>query len=746
MPLSKEDFRDKSLERIKDSSGFCGKFHQSARDDFAFVAGDQWTPEDKAKMETRKRPVVVFNYSEKMVDAVCGSEVSNRQEATYHSRTMGSDPLAEMMTYAAKWVRDECQAEDEETDAFRDALICGMGWTETKMDYSEDPNGMPIVSRIDPIEMRWDPAAIKPGLSDRRWDAQGVWMDNQLITLRWPDAVAASAGDDTTDGMLQHIQEGNRYRDDDATDEDQNDRRVDQTLVWSMQCVENEPYYRVEDGQGGIQDVDVKLFGKIRKKLDEVGLKYIRSWKRVYYHGFMSGDGLGTVYQFGPLPIQVSFTRQCITGKRDRNQNYWYGLTRVMKDPQRWANKWLSQIMYIINSNAKGGLIAESNALMDIRKAEEDWASSDKIVLLKEGGLNKIKERTMAAYPAGLAQLMEFALNSLPQVTGINLEALGLADRDQANVLEQSRKQAAYGLLAPIFDSLRRYRKNHGKLLYYFIQKFIADGRLIRVIGPGYEQVVPLMRVPDSFQFDVVVDSSPAAPDIKNQTWSALMQLIPSMLKAGMPIPPTLLSYAPIPTQLATQWQQFLAQAQQQGPNPQQLQQQLQQMGEQMQQLQQENMSLKQDNSDKMVKANQEAMESQAKMRREDAMANAEIVRKNRQMQADLLLKGIQIDGDSELQKQQFAADQSRADAAHTHQMQMADKNTTGNLRIKAAQSGVKSDKTGEVRMKVDNSEVVDALKQITGHFHDALGKVVEGMNRPKKVVRSKDGVIIGVE
>lgn len=742
MPLSQEDCRLAAVKRIQNAKAHCGEWHSAARDDYDFVAGKQWTSEDQAILEEEDRPIVTFNYSEKMIDAVCGAEVSNRQEATYKARTMGMDAVAQMMTYASRWVRDECQAADEDTDAFRDCLIAGMGWTEMKMDYSENPDGMPIMPRIDPIEMYWDPAAVKPGLVDRRWDAQAVWVDNDLLATRWPQAPSGGSGDDSEDGGLRHIQQGNRYnKDNQSANDDKDDKHVDQTLVWSYQCCENEVYYRVDDGSGKIQDIDAQMFGKIRKALDAHGLKYVRAWKKVYYHMFLTDGEDGTVLQFAPLPIQKGFTRHCITGKRDRNKNQWYGLTRVMKDPQRWANKWLAQIMYIINSNAKGGLIGETGAFKDIRKARDDWASPDRIIELNEGGINKIKEKTAATYPAGLSQLMEFALNSLPQVTGINLEALGLADRDQANVLEQSRKQAAYGLLAPIFDSLRRYRFAQGRMLFYFIQKFISDGRLIRVTGPGYEQLVPLVRAPDAFEFDVEVDSSPAAPDVKTQTWQALMQLVPAMMKAGVPVPPTILSYAPVPTELANEWQQYIQQNKQQ-VSPEQMQ----QMQQEMQKLQEENQNLKQDHSEKIIEAQTKQQQMKWEMEMKEREMEHDFMLKEMELRAKLGMQAVEIDGKMALADRD-SQNQARLQEKQTDaQLENAKKTTEGGLRIKAAQSGVRSGKDGTVKMQMDNTEVVDALNKVTTTFSDALDKIVKNMNAPKKVVRDKSGAVVGVK
>ncbi len=553
-----DKFKETALQRYQEAKRFHRNWRGGARDDFAFVAGKQWDEADSQKLKDEERPCITFNYSEKMVDAVVGAEVSSRQEITYAPRTVDDSPYAEMETNAAKWVRDEADTEDEESDAFRDALICGVGWTHTRVSYEEDPAGMLQTDRKDPLTMLWDPSSTKPAFKDRRYTFCEAFIDESQARRQWPRETLLGMDDsEKGESGFDHIQTGNRYRPEEGDDESE-DIHKDQVLVLHYECVELVPYYRVQT-EGGMVDVDVTAFANLRKGFDERGVKYVKMLKREYYNAYFTGE---IMLEASLSPTQKGFTYQAITVKRDRNKNTWYGLTRVMKDPQKWANKWLSQILHIINTNAKGGLVVEKDALLDPTKAQEDWSSPDGVVFLKEGGITKFKEKTMSSYPAGLDKLMQFALASLPQVTGINLEALGLAAREQANVLEQSRKQAAFGLLSPVFDALRRYRKLQGRILLDLMNTYISDERMIRIGGAESQQFIPLRKVPDAAKFDIIIDQSPTAPDIKRETWSVLETLIPAAMKAGMPIPPGILKYAPIPTALATEWQQASQQAQ----------------------------------------------------------------------------------------------------------------------------------------------------------------------------------------
>lgn len=716
MAISKEAFRLKAAGRIEDARRFCGKWHKTAREEFDFVAGKQWSTEDQQILDNEDRPNVTFNYSEKMIDAVAGAEVSNRQEATFKPRNMDDVNQTELWNNAARWVRDECNAEDEETDGFRDALICGMGWTFTRMDYTENKDGMPIIERDDPIEMFWDPASTKPCLADRRYHFKAVWMDNDLVAIKWPKQAINGDGNSQDSGSTGIIRTGHRYMGD--NEDDDFDRHTDQTLVWHYECVELEPFYRVETGDGNIEEIDTADFGAMKKQLDQFGLNYVKEHKKVYYRAFIADEQL---LEWGRSPTQKGFMRNCITGKRDRNKNHWYGLTRVMIDPQRWANKWLSQIMHIINSNAKGGLLAETGAFVDPRKAEEEYAMANSITFLNEGGIAKVQQKQMTAYPSGLAQLMEFALSSLPQVTGINLEALGLAGRDQANVLEQSRKQAAFGLLAPIFNSLRLYRKIQSKVLLDFIQNFISDGRMVRINGVGSEKYLPLIKAPDAIEFDIIVDQSSTAPDVKDKTWNTLMAIVPQMIKAGEPIPPDLLTYAPLPSDLIAKWQQFILQAQQ---SNQMSPQKAQQMQEQMQEMQQQ-----------IQQMTQQLQDRSGELQIQQSKVEGELNLKLKQIQGELALKEAELNGKMALQQQ----DQN-------HNMQLNTHKAQGDLKIKAAAAGVSPDRQGDISMKIDTTDIVESLKTVTTEFAGALEKLVEAMNEPKQIVRDAQGRPVGVK
>ena len=566
----------------RESDKHLAAWMKEAKDAYDLVAGHQWSEEDRAKLEEMNRPAVVFNRVGPVIDSVCGTEVNNRQQVQFIPRQAGDSGVNELLTGAAQWVRDNCDAEDEESDAFFDVCVCGLGWTETRMDYTDEQEGQVLIERVDPLSMRYDPAAKKRNLGDARWVQREEWMTKEEIESTWPES------DELIEEQGLGTDEDNITQPHDATnawlykrDAIAYDPKSGKFLVIHHQWFTLECYYRVADpSTGQVIEIDEERYEKIEEQTAKLGmqLQSVKQTRKVYKQAFISG---GTVLEKGLAPSQKGgFTFKAMTGKRDRNTNTWYGLVRSMSDPQRWSNKFFSQILHIINSNAKGGLMVEDGATDNPRKLEADWAKADSIVTFNDGAISggKVMNKPNPPYPVGPEKMMEFSIQSIRDAAGVNLEQLGQANRAQAGYLEAQRKESGMTILAGLFDSLRRYRKLQGRLLADFIKLYLSDGRLVRIVsGDGTERYIPLMRQDDTMQYDVIVDESPTSHNVKERVFGMMMQMMPTLAQMGMPVPPELIDYMPLPSGLTEKWKQQIN-AQKNDPQAQQMQQAQQQL------------------------------------------------------------------------------------------------------------------------------------------------------------------------
>ena len=573
-PETHGDLLATAKERFRASMDHSASWREQAEEDYAFVAGDQWDQVDLDAMREQLRPPVTYNRIEPMVGAVAGHEVSNRQEVRYLPREMGDVGVNELYTGAAEWARDESDAEDEESDAFFDTLVCGMGWTNTRMDWDDDPAGEIKIERIDSLEMFWDPTAKKRNLSDGRYVFRVQDKDEGDVRAEWPHFEGVTTGTDQGWGLPlgsmgepHHTVPGDQYASEEH-DGGSNHRRG--VRIVEYQWCEREPVVAMQDPMTG-QMVDMEperalILAEAMMARGMVPQMHQRTRKR-YYKAFFAGD---QVLQVSLNADPERFTYQCITGRRDRNNNTWYGIVRSLKDPQRWANKFFSQMMHIINSNSKGGLLFEEDAFSDPARAEADWARADSFVQTQDGAISgkKIMPKPVAELPNALIALFSFSLDAFPQVTGINHELIGQADRNQPGMLEHQRKQSGLTILATLFDSLRRYRKNQGRVLLCFIRKYISDGRLVRIVGnDGKQQYVPLMKQQGTATYDVIVDEAPSSPNQKERTFAYLTAMFPPQTWPMLPPAMTLeiLRYSPLPESLVNRLAELY---EQQGQDP----------------------------------------------------------------------------------------------------------------------------------------------------------------------------------
>lgn len=555
--LSNPKLAGKIRELFKEGRDRTRDWRKQARGDYAFYAGDQWEEEDVSFLKEHNRPVVTFNRVQSVINAVSGAELVNRQEVRYIPRTEDDTGVNDMYTETARYIRDRADVDDEESQAFQDASIAGMGVTETWVDFRSDPEGMIRTDRFSPLEFYWDPGASKKNLSDADWLARLRAIPRDKLREMFPGKKIVP--DDFglfSDATFEqpHDAENTDY------EKDESRRHRTDPMVLQFQWRESEEFFLAEDQEGNQVELPTRA---ARDEAEANGFTVARFTRYTYWQAFVLGKTVLDKRELHPIRNQdgtrtkiSGFTFRPITGHWDENERVFFGLMRPMKDPQRWSNKFFSQSLDILNSQAKGGILAERGAFDNQREAEDQWADPSAIVFAADGAISqgRITERPIAKQPPALDKLTALAIDAVRQTTGVSIEFLGLAERTQSGRVESSRINQGMVILQGLFSSLKKYRKEQGRVLLHFMRRYFPPGKLIRITNSEFAR---FHGDPDISKFDIVVDSAPTSANQKQEIWNSLQTILPPLLAKGFPVPPDVLDFAPIPESVAQRMKAF---------------------------------------------------------------------------------------------------------------------------------------------------------------------------------------------
>src|SRR5262245_28145574 len=79
-------------------------WRREAKEYFDFIAGRQWSAEERAQLAAQLRPEVVFNRAITIIKAVAGFEINSRHEIQYLPRNIEDTAVNEVLTGASKWM------------------------------------------------------------------------------------------------------------------------------------------------------------------------------------------------------------------------------------------------------------------------------------------------------------------------------------------------------------------------------------------------------------------------------------------------------------------------------------------------------------------------------------------------------------------------------------------------------------------------------------------------------------------
>ena len=666
-------------------------WREEAKQAYDFAAGHQWDPKDRAAMMDNQKIPVVFNITAPTLDAVAGAEIQNRQEVRYYPRTPDKTGVSDVLSQAADYVNDECDGDQEDSEAFYDCLICGVGWTYTGPEIDGDKLSI-FKGRVDPLEIMADASSRKPNFDDarylkREWPMSRDDFEDFVGSIGRPDANPDGFADLDSGKRLTIVNPTLRYTNGMLGP----GNGADEVVVCEWQWWEKATRFlspMPHPTQSGVVQLQKLTPEQHAQALSiKPDLPSQPTTEKVFYRAFTADD---SVLFEEELPEKM-FRYRAITGKRDRNAGTWFGLVRPMLDPQRFMNKLYSEILHIVRTNANGGLMLEEDAVADIRKFESTWAAADKITWMKPGSLSnaqgaKVLPKPTVTINPSLFQIMEFARDMVKACTGVNEEILGIVGRDQPGVLEQQRKQAAYGILSAFFDAKRRYQREQGRLLLAQIKIFLPDDTLVRILDQGTAVYIPIARALTDAEYDVVVDEAPAGPNQKAKVMAVLGPLLPEMFASGIigaEQIADMLPFMDIPASVADKLGQAIRQRAQaaQQPSPQQ---------QQMEQAQQVAFAKEMQNKDADTQA------KQAKAAKD--MATAQTTPAKLQMEGVKAMAGVQSTRQElQMQREQHGQDMAMEGQKNAQKMQQADQQHRLRLAQSADQHGQRAEQAQQV-------------------------------------------------
>lgn len=531
---------------VTDFESGMSEWIEEAWNSFDFIAGRQYTQVEVDQLKSRLRPVVIFNLLEKFVSSISGTEIANEMNVRYYPNAVSRSGPVEVVQEVINTLLDEGN-DVEHSEAFCDALVAGYGWLECYLSQEDGYYCFKEV-RVDPFEMGWDPNAKKRNLIDASFIYNRKYMDREAVEAEWPDKIEELKLAQTGTAATRYVQldTSTDYRGIGVRD------FRDQYAVIHFQRRRFVRYLKINAG-GKDQEIPEADFDKVKKQFEEMGnvvekkgVSVRHVYSQCYYcRGILLEDEQDI----------NGFSYFCVTGKRDLVKNYFYGVLRNCMDPQRWTNKFFSNLMHTMSTSGQGVFLERSAvAPKDAQNFESDYARPDKIKWLADGAIsgNKFKVADQTPMPAGLPQLLDFATNAINNTLGINLEFLGMAGRTQSGPVESSRKRAGLNILAQFFQSKRLQIRLLGKRRLDYLQHYVPKEFVLGVLSdlnkPYYEATQEIYFEP----YFVRVDEAPNSADVKTDVWTIIIELIPYLMNVKLPpqFLVTLLKYSPLPTHI----------------------------------------------------------------------------------------------------------------------------------------------------------------------------------------------------
>lgn len=466
------------------------KWRTQAKEDYQFYAGKQDSAATLQKLRADKRPNPVYNEIKPKVDTLVGLAAQLKLDMSVLPTEATDSQIAEVMSATFKYFRNKMTSADVELECFEHVAKAGRSLLGHFID-TENPF-KPVIKnwRVENGRYWVDPDSRDyPGMMDAKFLFVDRWLTFDEIKATTPDFDQVQA-----QNHQLHMRDNNPTL---IFFDEKNEKirvveiwyRIQRQVAWFINPITQEPEnIPLEDWPAYVKSLlaGVPLpSGEVFQLAEEKIPEHIVKSKKVVKYAIFTGN---RILERGDNPYQGynedKFPYSLYAGYRDDEDNVWFGLTTMMKSPQRGLNTIMRQLILLLNSSPKGMLMHEDGAVLNIEEYKRRGSAADFDLKLDKGALtnNKVKFKDQPQIPQIYQQLIEVQSGFMKDLSGIQDVFLGVqAGSREPGITAQLRQQSGLAVLFIIFDNYRKSRLHSSLQLLSFIQQYIKSTEILRI-------------------------------------------------------------------------------------------------------------------------------------------------------------------------------------------------------------------------------------------------------------------------
>lgn len=550
----------------------------------------QWNKNEWEYQKDADMPVSEVNRVNPIIRAVSGFQIQNRLDINFSPRKSGDDAsgFSDMAQKGYRYIMKDSNAKYEDSRAFKDMLICGVGFVHHRMGYERNLNGEVEAARVFPGFVFWDSSARGKNLRDMNWisvvsvkdktaegyeDEDGESTDEYSGTV---DTTGIATGDDQvlrffsytnvadTELSIEHDYQWREkedvYRIKNPLLMDGNNLREDiVNLDLSQFGIQGNPileYFATKTrGEFGIDPEDqVWFFDRAgwRRFKSEIAAhnemlagfgimpieldKPLKQKKWVYYRATICR---GAIKDISKNISSERFATLAMTGEFSETDQMFTGLVRHMKSPQRGLNQTLSDFQTYIRSNPRGGIIMETDATDDPQGFANSYLLGRDVSFVNSGAIagGKVMPKPVSPLATGVLDLISYFGDAIMTAAGVTPEFMGqMTSKDMTGVLQGQIIRQTLTMLSEYQDSYAQFMHDQARLCVDFLRTMAENenGRLLPNIGGDEnEKYFELVYDPFVMEYDVEVSESPQLPNERQIMVDRLWRMQEKLLALG---------------------------------------------------------------------------------------------------------------------------------------------------------------------------------------------------------------------